>query len=367
MKLFQFELKKMMLNKRFIFLIAFIILFLSALFIRNDIYQVTIEQEREKYILSNIQVAQENMNQLLNNPTDEMTQEQAVQMEEIVNTLNELRNVFNTSDWQQELKIENKFLMQLQAYKAGGGEFSSLNDDQINKTLALNTQHLATNIEPQHSNYSKAIPNFMKQTVDILINFGVIAVILIIVGDTLTTEFKQRSIQFLYTQPLKKSTIIHSKFWSGFVIYTIVMICSLLVAWCIPLFFGEQGTFSYPVLIEQDGSFSFMPIKEYLTFSLISVSVIILFVLAFCLIVSLLFKKTFVSLFIIIVVLVGGYTICNQLSVSNIEWFNPFQYVLTNETITAIGYNWNKGIGITLTLAFLCYLLALWRIRFVRI
>ena len=35
MKLFQFELKKMMLNKRFIFLIAFIILFLSATIITN--------------------------------------------------------------------------------------------------------------------------------------------------------------------------------------------------------------------------------------------------------------------------------------------------------------------------------------------
>lgn len=370
MKLFQFELKKMLFNKRFIYLTILILLLISALFLRNQFFQVTIQQERETYILSSIREAQRNINQLqqtiLNNPSDEKAKEQVDQMGEIVNTLYELRTIFNTDNWQQELKIENKFLMQVQAYTADGGEFPLLND-QINKTLAINAEHLATDIEPQHDNYSKALPNFLKQTVDLLINFGVIAIILIMVGDTLTAEFKQRSINFLYTQPLKKRTIIRSKFWSAFVIYVIVMIFSLIVASCIPLLFGELGSFSYPVLIEQNGVFSFISIKEYLIFALISVTVVILFVLAICLFVSSLFKHTFISLPMTVVILLGGYTLFNKLSLSNIEWINPFQYLLTNVTITEIGYDWYEGIAITLGIALLCYLLTLWRIRFVRV
>jgi ABC-2 type transport system permease protein len=366
MKLIQFELKKMLHNKRFIYLIAFIILFISALFLRNHLFQVTIEQERETYILANIEEAQQNMSQLQQTSLNNANEEKTNQMEEIVNTLYELQNLIPTDNWQQELKIENEFLMQVQAYKTAGGEFSLSNDD-INKTLALNMEFLEKNIKPQHSNYSKALPNFLKQTVDILINFGVIIILLIMVGDTLTAEFKQRSIHFLYTQPIKKRTIIRSKFWSAFIIYVIVMICGLTTASCISFFFGEQGTFSYPVLIEQSGNFSFMTIEEYLIIGLTSVTAVILLTLALCLFVSSLFKNTFVSLFFIIGTLIGGYTLFNQLSFANKEWFNPFQYVIMNETITEIGYNWYEGIGITLGLAFLCYLLTLLRIRFVRI
>lgn len=370
MKLFQFELKKIFFNKRFLYLMIFIILFISALFFRNYIFQATISQEREAYILSSIQEGQRSINHLqqeiINNPDDEKAHEKLIQMDEIINTLYELRTAFNENDWRKELEIENIYLKQVQAYKTGGGDFSLLNE-QINRTLALNAEHLAKNIQPQHQDYSKAQPNFIKQTVDILVNFGVIALILIMVGDTLTGEFEQRSIHLLFSQPLKKSTIIHSKFWSAFIVYVFVIICSLIVAWCIPLFLGEQGTFSYPVLIEQNGDFSFMTIKEYLIYSLISGTVIIVLALTLCLFVSLLFKHTIITLLAMVVILLGGYTLFNQLSISNIAFFNPFQYVLTKETISEIGYNWDKGIGITLALAILFYLLSLWRIHFVRV
>lgn len=369
MKLFQFELKKMIFNKRFLYLMLFILFFISALFLRNHIFQVTIKQEREAYILSSIQESERTVNELqqsiLNNPNDEIAKEQEIQMAVIVNTLYDLRSAFNANNWRQELEIENLYLKQVQAYKTGGGEFS-LQNNQINKTLALNAEHLATNIEPQHTAYSKAMPNFMKQVVDLLLNFGAIIILLIIIGDSLTREFKQRSIYFLFTQPLKKSTIIHSKFWSAFFIYVLIILCSFIVTVCIPFFFGEQGTFSYPILIEQNGTYSFITIKEYLAYTIISVTAIIMLVLSLNLFISLLFKNTIVSMILLVSLLIGGYGILYQLSFFNIEWYNPFQYVFTKETITETGYYWYKGIGVTLVLAFLCYFFAIWRIRFVR-
>ena len=97
----------------------------------------------------------------------------------------------DAGDWQQELQLENHFLTQLQEYKSTDEEFSILNED-IKKTLALNAEHLASNIKPEHETYSTALPNFMKQIVDIFVNFGAILVLLIMVGDILTKEFKQR-------------------------------------------------------------------------------------------------------------------------------------------------------------------------------
>ena len=336
---------------------------------RNHIFQVTIKQERDAYILSSIQEGQHTINRLeetiLKNPNDETAKEQKNQMTVIVNTLYELRSAFNANNWHEELEIENLFLKQVQAYKAGGGEFS-LQNNQINKTLALNAEHLATNIEPQYNDYSKAMPNFMKQVMDLLVNFGAIIIILIIIGDSLTKEFKQRSIHFLFTQPLKKSTIIHSKFWSAFFVYVLIILCCFIVAGCISIIFGEQGTFSYPILMEQNGTYSFITIKEYLVYTIISVTVIIILVLSLNLFVCVLFKHTIVSMLLLVILLLGGYWLLHQLSFINIEWYNPFQFVFTKETFTETSYHWYKGIGLTLGLAFLCYFLSLWRIRFVR-
>lgn len=369
MRLFQFELKKIVFSKRFLYIMAFVILCIGALFLRNHIFQATIQQEREEYILSAMREGQKNISQLEltieNNPKDEVAKEKIIRMEEIINTLFDMRKAFHASDWQQELRIENLFLAQLQDYKAMGGEFSYLSED-IKRTLAYNTKHIATNIAPEHETYSTALPNFMKQIIDIIVNFGIIAVVLILVGDSLTTEFEQRSIQFLYTQPLKKSAIIRSKFWSAVIIYGVVTLCSLVTAWGVALLFGKQGTFLYPILIEENGIFSFMTITEYGIAALTSVTVIILFVISLCLIVSLLFKNTIVSLLTVLILLIGGYALFAQLSFSNIEWLNPFEYVLAKETIHKVGYDWYKGIGVTLTAAFLCYIISLLRIRFVR-
>ena len=369
MRLFQFELKKIVFGKRFLYLIAFLILCIGALFLRNYIFQVTIEQEREEHILSAIRECQQNISQLqltiAKDPGDEIAKEKIARIEEIVNTLFDVRKAIQAGDWHQELQNENLFLTQLEDYKAMGGEFSYLDED-IKRTIATNTQHLVKNIVPEHESYSTALPNFMKQIIDIFVNFGVIVVLLILVGDILTKEFERRSIKFLYTQPFKKSAIIRSKFWIAVAIYSAVTLCSLATAGGVSLLFGEQGTFSYPVLIEENGIFSFMTIADYIVASLTSATAIVLFFIALSFVVSLLFKHTITSLLTILVLLLGGYAIFDQLSFSNIEWLNPFQYVLTKETISEIGYDWYKGIGITLAAAFLCYLISFVSIRFVR-
>lgn len=370
MRLFQFELKKIVFSKRFLYIMAFVILCIGALFLRNHIFQATIQQEREQQILSVMREGQRNLSQLQltveNNPEDTVAKEKNIRMGEIVNTLYDVRKAFLAGDWQQELQTENLFLTQLQDYKAMGGEFSYLNAD-IKRTLARNTEHLATNIAPEHETYSIALPNFMKQMIDIFVNFGVIAVLLILVGDMLTTEFEQRSIHFLYTQPLKKGAVIHSKYWSAVTIYGVVTLCSLITAWGVSLLFGEQGTFSYPVLIEENGIFSFMSISEYIVAALTSATVIVLLFISLCLVFSLLFKNTIVSLLTILVLLIGGYALFEQLSFANIAWLNPFQYVLAKETISEIGYDWYKGIGVTLAATCLCYIVSFVCIRFVRV
>jgi ABC-2 type transport system permease protein len=369
MKMFQFELRKIFFNKRFLFMLLFLIIGISLLFARNYIFQETIIKEREQQIISNIQKGQKVINQyqtiLVQKPNDQDTKELLVMMSDMVDTLYETRLAFAAKDWKQELEKENQFLTDVLAFKAAGGEIALLNEE-IYRTVAMNKQFLTSNIPPEHGSYSIALPNFMKQVVDILANFGAIIIILIIVGDMLTIEFEQRSINFLYTQPLKKSTIIHSKFWSAFFVYCLVLICSLGTTFGIGALLGNPGTFSYPVLVEQGNEFTFLTIGEYLIFSLTSTTVIALLVIALCLFISLIFKHSIATLLILTTILIGGYLLVGRLTSPSIEWYNPFQYVFTKETLITVGHNWYKGITSTLSFALLCYLLALLRIRTVR-
>ena len=121
MKLLQFELKKIIFSKRFLYLMAFIILCISALFLRNHIFQVTIEKEREQHILSTIQEGQRHISELQlsleANPQDEIAKTKILKMDQIVNTLYGVQKALDAGEWQQELQLENHFLTQLQEYK----------------------------------------------------------------------------------------------------------------------------------------------------------------------------------------------------------------------------------------------------------
>lgn len=370
MRMFQFEIKKIFFNKRLLYLLLFLLIGIALLFARNFAFQESIMKEREQQIISYIQQGQKIINQyqttLVKDPNDENTKALLVIMTSMVDTLYETRAAFIENDWKQELEKENQFLNDVLAFKAAGGDYALLNDT-IQRTVATNKQLLTSNIPPEAEGYSIAVPNYLKQVVDILVNFGAIIIILIVIGDMLTVEFEQRSINFLYTQPLKKSTIIHSKFWSAVVVYGLVIFCGLATAFGISAMFGKQGTFLYPLLVEQGDQLNFLTISEYLFFALTSTTVIALFVIALCLLVSLIFKHSIATLLIITVILIGGYLLLGQLTFPSKEWLNPFQYVFTKETIMSVGHDWYKGIAITLFLALLCYLLAILRMRFIRV
>lgn len=371
MKLLQFELKKILRRKRFFLLLILVISCIGILFLRNQFFQSAIEKERNQQLSSYLQEAQQLSNQyqiMLNrNPNDEESKAKSIMINTIISSLNGVRTAINADNWQKQLQEENHFLSQLLDYKAAGGDYSLKNED-IRRQLVLNTQHLAVNIPPEHETYSITLPNFLKQVVDVFVNFSAIIVLLLVIGNIVTSEFKKRSILLLFTQPIKKNTIVHSKFWSAIIVYFIFTLITLAASIGISIPFGKPGTFDYPILIEQNEGFSFLTIQEYILVALVSATIMALLTITLFLLISLIFKRTIVSVLFVFLLLIGGQVLIDQVTIPFMNnWLNPFQYVLVKETIVTVGYDWYQGIAITISLAILCYVLAIWRIRTIRI
>lgn len=77
---------------------------------------------------------------------------------------------------------------------------------------------------------------------------------------------------------------------------------------------GEDGTFAYPLLTEQNGAIAFMTITEYMAQALLVLSVTIGLVIALYLLYSLFFKHTLATLFVLLATLAAGYALFFRLS-----------------------------------------------------
>ncbi|MFD2043268.1 ABC transporter permease [Ornithinibacillus salinisoli] len=367
MKLLHFELKKMLFSKKFLYLMLILIAVVVLLFLRNVIFDTYVEKEERQRIEELEQVSQSNfrMHQqtLAQAPEDEEAQKLQQINGPLLDRLYELRTLITTEDWQYKLTVENEALAYIKEYKEEGGDFP-LSYKEIDHRFALNEKLLEEDIRPEHDTYSKTLPNFMRMIVNLLVNFGAIIIILLLVGDIMSSEFENRSIQLLFMQPLKRTHIITSKFWTSIVSYIVTIGIILGAVVIAGLLFGEKGTFDYPVVMEKNNVITFLTVSEYITKALILVSVTIFMVISLTLFYSLLFKHTLSTLFVLLGTFLIGYGLTTFISWPTFAWFNPFQYLWPEEMILYQNDRaWYQGVLMTLLMTITFYFIARQKIK----
>lgn len=366
MNIFLFELKKVLFSKRFLITLVLLAVLIMGLFIRNYVFlDLVIEVEEEK-VITYTQEAQANLRMLKEsvqaNSEDTNSEEQLKHLSVALDALYEWRPLIESEDWKAELTVQNEFLSALLLYKEENGDFS-LTMSEIKRMLASNEHHLATDIRPEPDDYSIALPNFMKQVTSIYVNVGAIAILLLIVGDSLTSEFEQRSIQFLYTQPLKKTSILHAKYATSITVYIVVTAMVYAIVWLLGMLFGYNGTFQYPVMLNFNEAYQFITIADYMQWSLLGTTATMVFVMALCYFISLLTKHTIVTLLTALVLLVGGFFGMQAISSDAIGWVNPFGLVFAGLEVLDVGELWIQSVPSIVLVAILLYVLALFRIN----
>ena len=346
---------------------VFLLFGITLLFIRNITFQSQIEKEERMQIASMLETAYgfTTMHRVAldNDPDNEEEKQLLLLNSNNLDILYDMRSMVTSENDLQKLQLENDLYTGIEEYMVAGGEPLLPPKEMEHRTL-LNDKLMEENIKPQHDRYSLALPNFMKQIVDLLLGFGAIALVILVLGDKLSYEYENRTIHLLFTQPFNKQRIITSKFFSSCMIYLLILVFILIVAAIIGGIFGEAGTFSYPLTAEKNDVIYYMTIGEYLTRALTVILATIIFIISLILFYSQLFKQTLPTLFVLVLTIGAGFLIKLFVPWEALNWFNPFQYVYGQATILFQNERvWYQGIPVLIILSILLYLFSLRKIK----
>ncbi|MDY0407899.1 hypothetical protein [Paracerasibacillus soli] len=128
MKLFLFEIKKLMWTKKYWIIFSVCIVAVVGLFVRNMLLQdYAVEEKRSEY---NAYIKVSEMNetsyelQLKRVGKDEEIEQLREMNMELLNMAIALRNVFTPTNWREWLQLESDYLQKTQEFKLAGGEHS---------------------------------------------------------------------------------------------------------------------------------------------------------------------------------------------------------------------------------------------------
>ena len=366
MSTFSFELKKVLFSKRFLYTLLVLAAVIIGVFIRNVMFTDLVKEQEEERVMTYTQEVQKNLREINiiieNDPQNEIKVEQYKQLGMALNAAYEWDQLVTSEDWRATLAKKREFLAALLVYKENGGEFS-ITSSEIRREVASADHHLAVDIRPESEQYSTALPNFMKLVTSVYVNLGAIILLLLVVGDSLTSEFEQRSIQFLYTQPLKKSAIIHAKYGTALVAYVLVTAVTYLVTWLLGTVFGEVGTFQYPVMLSDEETYQFITISEYIQWSLIGMSAMVVMVIALNFFISVMAKHSIVTLLVTVVLVVGGFFALQPIHSDVLNWVNPFAFVFAGMTVLKVDELWVQSVPIIIVFAAVLYMFSLFKMK----
>ncbi|SHG30002.1 ABC transporter permease [Ornithinibacillus halophilus] len=368
MKLFLFELKKFAWTKKFLIILIALVCSVVFLFIRNVLFQDYAQEQKNEEIALFIETSSSKdsgytsqLERLGNNEEVEMKQELNLT---VLNLARELRNVMATEDdWKTELTVENRLLVAISEYKATGEDYP-ISDEDISHRIAMNHTLLDLEIPPEFEHYSTAFPNFLKQVVDLFISYSGLIIVLLLIGEIMTREFENRSINLLFTLPLNRTKLILGKYFSALLTSVFTFFFIIAVGALIGKLFGAEGSFAYPVLIEKEGHLYYMSTMDYLQFVVLLFAIMLLFVIALYIYYSLVFKHLLASLLAIIATLIGGYQLGNFINWTPFAWVNPFQYTIPKEAILYQNEHlFYQGISVTLLATLLLVVISILRIK----
>lgn len=367
MKVFLFELKKIAWTKKFLIILIVLISAVAFLFIRNILFGDYAEEQKNAEVAFFIERST-SINSNYNRQLERLGSDEEIEGKkelnlDVLRLANELRSAMIADNWETKLFTENQLVLAIRDYKETGEDYP-LSESAIDYTLAMNHTLLNLGIPPEYENYSIAHPNFLKQVVDLLINYGGLIIVLLLIGEILTREFENRSINLLFTLPLNRSMIIWSKYFSALLVSCMSFAFVVAAGFGIGRLLGRQGSFAYPVLVEKAEHFYYMPIGEYIWYTLLLFIIMLLFVIALYLFYSLVFKYLLAALLATLATIIGGYQLGSLISWAPFDWINPFQYVFPQEVILYQNDQlFYQGIPITLLLTFILLIISSIRIK----
>ena len=335
MSLLKFELKKVLAQRKYIWLVAIVLLVTSAILWQNLSHQegmVDRALAEVEPLVNEVATLQRPLQDLLDNQgLNELQQHQYNSLQQMRMGLTRWRNAINQKQWSEVPLLQEAFLGNLQVYAGHQGMFSALDGADREVAMAKNSWMLEHNLPYEDELYPVSPSLMLKQTGGIFLGLLGIIVLLLFFGNSMTEEKEQYTVLTLKTQPLSRFQVLLAKYISLLMVMLLFIILVVAIGLVIPWQFGSGSlSFDYPQVLTSGEAFTIISTGEYL------VRAIVLFFSAgsisfgISLLVSTWAKKSFTAYLLMAAVIGTGY-----FATAGIQSpFNPF-YLLNFSQILA--------------------------------
>ncbi|MEI5995126.1 ABC transporter permease subunit [Candidatus Enterococcus mansonii] len=207
---------------------------------------------------------------------------------------------------------------------------------------ALNEALLKRKLPPQSMRYGTNNSIFSAILLSYLASFFGIFLLLLLFGDSLSKEIEENNLSFIFSQPTRRTRVFFIKYGLALVQAILAVFVLLLFGFILASILSGSSDLTYPVVVFTQRSMKFISVIYYVG----QVLALFVFVLAFCFalhfLLSVLLKKTNLTLVMTMFILLEGYAVStlNNKFIQKVASLNPFTYL--NVSKIFIGYDFRS-------------------------
>lgn len=373
MRLFLFELKKLLRQRKLLFLVVLLIVAVLAVTVQSKLYGGALT----KQALDDIRIYQDE-NRLLLKQFEEglatkghvesyqLGYENAIKMN---GYLVEWEQAIVSSKWDRIPSIEADFWETIRFHQSINGVFNFIGN--MENTLILQQEKnkllVENNLPYEDERYSFTLPIFIFNSSLTVLGFPFILLLLLLFGDVVTSEYERRTNRLLFTQPFHYPKILLAKFLTMFLIIISSIVVFVGLATIASILFSKPiFIWNYPIQVAtmlQDAQIFpvYRSVGQLFSYTVVIFISIAAFLFACHFVISQLIQNRFIAICTSLVLFIVGYIVSINVELLQAAW-NPFSYlniknlVKNPETFTSLWqvlWLW----GYSLLLLALCYVL----------
>ncbi|WP_314066816.1 ABC transporter permease subunit [uncultured Vagococcus sp.] len=267
-------------------------------------------------------------------------------------TTKDLENL-SLVDWQKVLSEENRqlenYVKIMPAIIQNGPLKKDTSPGYTYYKKSRNHFLIDHNMKPISERYGTTGSHFSTTILMLLASSIGLVAILILFGDSLTKAIENSSVQLTLTQPISRKRYLLSLYaltWFQAVVFSLFLI---LVAFLLGSSISGVGQFNYPIIVSDRGDVSLIPLWQYMRTIFIIWIFVIGFILALHFLLSILLKKSSITLLgTLWLMTIGGIFSSQRLPfLMTRAHLNPFSYLNVGSVFAHV--DWQVPQKLTLT------------------
>lgn len=340
MKFVNFELKKLLSQRKYLWLLIIVLLFTCTLFLFNSLKYSEMKDRAYTEVQKLEEETRSLQAQLVGNskanPADKKNIEQLSITQNMLGSLFEWKVSISEKKWDAVPIHEGEFLSYLYQFIENGGQFKDVQLEKLEVKIKKNEWIIKHNLSYEDEEYPLSPHLIIKESTLIFLSIPGLVLLILLFGSSISTEKEQNTWSTLATQPLSKPKLLIGKYVSQLISSFVLILVIIGLGLLIPLLFQQQPlSLRYPQMVGEGNNVTFIPIYLFITRAIMFFICANAILFSLISLISMLTNNTFISLIFTSFLLLLGYIITDLISVLQFP-FNPFHFLQLPNLIMTI-------------------------------